>query len=209
MPSRSRAVSRLIELPLSALFLAILIPYTIVHFFGRPYMGFDLLAPNGVVSAVFFKPTNQPSPKVGDQLLQAGNLTWNKFVNSNTLLLFDGYRAGDVVPLTLLRDGKEIHIDWVAPGISRGEFLARLFSAWWLAYAFWLAGAGTLLLVRPKDRRVWLLALFNLAIPPSDLAFQLGISQIAGTPSKGCFDPVIWHWGRIGNFLPILAGHTK
>jgi two-component sensor histidine kinase len=161
MPSRSRAVSRLIELPLSALFLAILIPYTIVHFFGRPYMGFDLLAPNGVVSAVFFKPTNQPSPKVGDQLLQAGNLTWNKFVNSNTLLLFDGYRAGDVVPLTLLRDGKEIHIDWVAPGISRGEFLARLFSAWWLAYAFWLAGAGTLLLVRPKDRRVWLLALFN------------------------------------------------
>lgn len=161
MPSRSRAVSLFIELPLSIFFLAILIPYTFVHFFWRPYMGFDVLAPNGVVSAVYIQPKDRPSPRVGDKLLQAGTLTWGEFNNSENIILFNGYQPGEVVPLTLLRDGKVIHINWIAPGASRGELLERLFSAWWLAYAFWLAGAGTLLLVRPKDRRVWLLALFN------------------------------------------------
>jgi two-component sensor histidine kinase len=163
MSLRSRAFSLFIELSLSILFLAILVPFTIGHFFVRPYMGFNLLAPNGVVSAVFVHPRNPPSPEIGDQLIQVGSLTWNKFINSDTIVLFEGLRSGDVVPLTFLRSGEEIHIDWTLPGVSRVELLARLFSAWWIPYAFWLAGAGTLLLVRPKDRRVWLLALFNFS----------------------------------------------
>lgn len=161
MSPRSRAVSLFIELPLSIFFLAILIPYTFIHFFGRPYIGFDVLAPNGVVSAVYIKPKDRPSPRVGDRLLQAGTLTWGEFSDNEYLTLFNGYQRGDVVPLTLLRDGKEIHINWIAPGATRGELLERLLSAWWLPYAFWLAGAGALIFVRPKDRRVWLLALFN------------------------------------------------
>jgi signal transduction histidine kinase len=163
MPLRSRALSLFIELSLSILFLAMLVPFTIAFFFGRPYMGFDLLAPNGLVAQVYVNPKDQPAPSVGDQLIQAGAITWDEFINSDTIVLFEGYRSGDIVPLTLLRDGKEIHIDWIAPGASRSELLARLFSAWWVPYAFWLAGAGTLLLVRPKDRRVWLLALFNFS----------------------------------------------
>ncbi len=146
------------------IFLAILVPFTIIHFFVRPYMGFDLLAPNGVVATVYVHPENRPGPRVGDQLIQAGSLTWDKFINSDTLVLFDGVRTGDVVPLTFLRNGEEIHIDWIAAwNRSKRAVGACLFSAWWIPYAFWLAGAGTLLLVRPKDRRVWLLALFNFS----------------------------------------------
>lgn len=161
MLQRSRALSLSIELPLTVFFLAILVPYTVIHFFGRPYIGFDLLAPNGMVMAVYVNPEDRPAPKVGDQLLQAGALTWKKFIDSDTIVMFEGYQAGDIVPLTLLRNGQEIHINWITPGASSAELLARLFSAWWLPYVFWLAGAATLLLVRPKDRRVWLLALFN------------------------------------------------
>jgi signal transduction histidine kinase len=163
MSSRSRALSLYIELSLSIIFLAILVPYTIVQFFVRPYMGFDLLAPNGVVAAVYINPNNYPAPRVGDELIQAGSLSWQEFNNSDTIVLFEGYRAGDIVPLTLLRDGEIIHINWTAPGTNRAELLARLFSAWWIPYLFWLAGTATLLLVRPKDRRVWLLALFNFS----------------------------------------------
>jgi signal transduction histidine kinase len=163
MPLRSRALSLFIELSLSIFFLAILVPFTVIHFFVRPYMGFDLLAPNGVVSAIYFNPGNRPAPRVGDQLIRAGSITWNQFINSNTIFIFEGYRSGDVVPFTLQRNGEEIHLNWTVPGISREELLARLISAWWIPYAFWLAGAGTLLLVRPKDRRVWLLALFNFS----------------------------------------------
>jgi signal transduction histidine kinase len=160
---RSRALSLFMELSLSIIFLAMLVPYTIIHFFVRPYVGFDLLAPKGVVAAIYVKPEYRPGLRVGDQLIQAGSLTWEKFINSNTITIFEGYRSGDVVPLTLLRNGEEIHLNWIAPGISREELLGRLFSAWWIPYAFWLAGAGTMLLIRPKDRRVWLLALFNFS----------------------------------------------
>lgn len=163
MPFRSRAFSLIFELSLSIFVLGVLVPFTIVQFFVRPYIGFDVLAPNGVVSATYFNPLNRQAPRVGDQIIQAGTITWNQFINSNTTIIFDGYRSGDVMPLTLLRNGKIIHLDWAIPGISREELLARLASAWWIPYAFWLAGAGTLLLVRPKDRRVWLLALFNFS----------------------------------------------
>jgi signal transduction histidine kinase len=163
MPPHSRAVSLFIEPSLSIFFLAILVPFTIIHFFVRPYMGFDLLAPNGVISAIYYKPTNHLEPRVGDKIIQAGPITWNEFINSSTIFIFGGYRSGDVVPLTLQRNGENIQFNWTVPGISRQELLARLISAWWIPYAFWLAGAGTLLLVRPKDRRVWLLALFNFS----------------------------------------------
>jgi signal transduction histidine kinase len=163
MPQRSRAFSLFFEFSLSIFFLAVLIPFTIIHFFVRPYIGFDMLAPKGVISAIYFNPANRQTPRVGDQIIQAGSITWEQYNNSNTTFLFDGARSGDVVPLTLRRNGEDIHLDWTVPGISREELLARLISAWWIPYAFWLAGAGTLLLVRPKDRRVWLLALFNFS----------------------------------------------
>jgi signal transduction histidine kinase len=181
MPPRSRALSLYIELSLSLVFLAILVPYTIVQFFVRPYMGFDLLAPNGVVANVYVNPNNRPAPRVGDQLLQAGPLTWHEFINSDTIVLFEGYRSGDVVPLTLLRNGERIRIDWTAPGTSRAELLARLFSAWWIPYAFWLAGTGTLLLVRPKDRRVSLLALFNFSTAFWFATGFVGLSRICNS----------------------------
>ena len=163
MSLRSRAFSLFFELSLSIFFLAVLVPFTVIQFFVRPYMGFDVLAPKGVVSAIYVNPANHQTPKVGDHIIQAGSITWEQFINSTTPFIFEGYRSGDIVPLILQRNGEKIHLDWTVPGISREEFLARLVSAWWIPYAFWLAGAGTLLLVRPKDRRVWLLALFNFS----------------------------------------------
>jgi signal transduction histidine kinase len=195
MPIRSRALSLFIELPLSIFFLAILVPYTIIHFFGRPYVGFDLLAPNGVVTAVYVNPKDRPAPKVGDQLLQAGALTWHKFIDNETVIIFEGYQTGDVIPLTLLRDGEEIHINWIAPGASRAELLARLFSAWWLPYAFWLAGAATLILVRPKDRRVWLLALFNFS---TAFWFATGFVSLSRI-----WDSLIFYRGAVWLNLPL------
>jgi signal transduction histidine kinase len=196
MSLRSRAFSLFIEVSLSILFLAILVPFTIALFFVRPYMGFNLLAPNGVVSAVYVHPANRAGPEIGDRLIRAGSLTWNKFINSDTIVLFEGLRSGEVVPLTFLRSGEEIHIDWTMPGVSRVELLARLFSAWWIPYAFWLAGAGTLLLVRPKDRRVWLLALFNFS---TALWFVTGFISLSRV-----WDSMIFYRGAVWLNLPLI-----
>jgi signal transduction histidine kinase len=195
MPPRSRALSLFFELSLSIIFLAILVPFTIVQFFVRPYMGFDLLAPNGVVTAVYINPENRPAPRVGDQLIRVGSLTWHEFFNSDTTVIFEGYRSGDIVPLTLLRDGKEILINWTAPGTTRAELLGRLFSAWWIPYAFWLAGTATLLLVRPKDRRVWLLALFNFS---TALWFSAGFVSLSRI-----WDSVIFYRSAVWLNLPL------
>jgi signal transduction histidine kinase len=195
MLPRPQALSLYIELSLSIIFLLMLVPYTIIHFFVRPYMGFDLLAPNGVVAAVFVHPNTRPAPMVGDQLIQAGPLTWHEFINSDSIVLFDGYRSGDVVPLTFLRNGEKILINWTMPGTSRAELLARLFSAWWIPYAFWLAGTGTLLLVRPKDRRVWLLALFNFST-----AFWFATGFVS---QSRLWDSLIFYRGAVWLNLPL------
>src|SRR5690606_12337646 len=42
------------------------------------------------------------------------------------------------------------------------ELYDRLVNTWLLGLAFWVAGAVTLLLVRPKDNQYWLFAAFFL-----------------------------------------------
>ena len=50
--------------------------------------------------------------KPGDRLLRVGEVRHQDIRSSLTVRPFAGYRAGDPVPITLLRDGQERSVTW-------------------------------------------------------------------------------------------------
>ena len=150
----------IIEQVLPWLVLAILLFYTHAKFYGHPY-GIRWSGPEGTIIYVFDR---QPDPtlKVGDQIVQIGDTTWEQFRTDLRKTFFNGVKPGEIVQIVVERNGREETIDWVYPaGPTRDELLDQLFSEWFLAYFFWLAGLLTVLVIRPKDERWLLMALFN------------------------------------------------
>jgi signal transduction histidine kinase len=160
MKIRNNSFWLFIERVVPWLVLVILLMYTYAKFFGHPY-GFRWSGPAGTILYVF---EQQPEPtlKVGDQLLQIEDVTWEQFRSDLRKTFFDGVKPGEVVPILVERNGEIRNINWVYPsGPTQGELLDQLISEWFIAYFFWLAGLLTLLVVRPKDERWLLMALFN------------------------------------------------
>ncbi len=151
-------VHKIAEITLSWLILAILLAFSYAKFTVHQY-GFTWDS-KGNIDRVF---VNQPglTLTVGDQLVQIGSLTWNDFQADLRKTLFAGVKPGETVPIVIERNSQRLNISWVLPGPNRGEMLDQLFSEWPMAYAFWLAGMFTLLFLRPKDGRWWLLSAFN------------------------------------------------
>lgn len=139
--------------------LAILLTYTYAKFFKHSY-GFRPEASTGIVVRVFDEPP-EPTLRENDRILQIGYMLWEDFYSDLSRSLFDGYKPGDIVPITVERGGEQIDISWKYPHFSPEEFQDQLESEWWFAYLFWLAGGLTITLVRPKDDSWVLMSLFN------------------------------------------------
>jgi len=157
------------------LVLAMLLMYSYAKFFRHSY-GFRITAATGLVLFVF---DQQPEPTLqeNDRIVQIGSVPWEDFQVDLSRSLFEGYKPGDIVPLTVERDGQTVKIDWMYPSNPvREEFLDQLISEWFIAYFFWLAGVLTILLVRPKDDSWLLMALFD---------FLTAIWLIAGSGLSG------------------------
>ena len=148
-----------IERVMPWLVLVIMLFYTYAKFFGHP-CGFRW-DPTGVIIYVFEK---QPEPtfRVDDRIVQIGDITWEEFSKDLRKTFFVGVKPGDVIPSVVERNGEIVNIDWIYPqGPTRSELLDQLYSEWFIAYFFWLAGLLTILLIRPKDDRWLLMVLFN------------------------------------------------
>ena len=160
MKTRHNTLWLIIEQVLPWLVLAILLFYTYAKFFGHPY-GFRWTGPSGTIAFVF-DPQPEPTLQVGDRILQIGDVTWEQFRSDLRRTFFDGVKPGQTVPIIVERSGEIRNISWVyPPGPAQRELLDQLISEWFLAYFFWLAGLLTVLVVRPKDDRWLLMALFN------------------------------------------------
>ena len=138
-----------------------LVVFTYARFFGIPYVGFTYNPSDGEVIQVFGDPSPENSLQPGDQLLQVGSISWGEYRGNARRSFVEGLKAGQVVEVQVLRDGQALTIPWTLPGPNPKEFRDRLANVWVLAYIFWLAGAATSLLVRPKDERWVLLIAFN------------------------------------------------
>ena len=144
-------------LPITMLFLLMVLTYGI--FFQQPYTGFYFNPSDGTVLQVYTETSG--ALQVGDTLTQIGPIPWERYLNNRSQTLFVGVRPGQVVPLVILRNGKEMKIVWTFPGFNHAEFLQRLFNLWWLSYIFLLFGAIIQHVMRPKDMRWGLMVAAN------------------------------------------------
>ncbi|MBI1856283.1 MAG: hypothetical protein HYR93_10540, partial [Chloroflexi bacterium] len=214
MNRRRNSSQLIIENAIPWLVLAVLLTYTYAKFFMHPY-GFRSDT-SGNILFVFPK-EREPTLEVGDRLIQVGEVRWQDFHDDLLKTLFEGNKPGDVIPIIVERNGQTITIPWTYPGLSKGEFFDQFFSEWWLAYFFWLAGALTVLLVRPHDERWLLFSAFNF-LTAIWLIAGSGLSMFHIWYSALVLRMVIWlcvpvylhlHWvfpRPLGKLPPLLIG---
>jgi signal transduction histidine kinase len=158
MKTNNEPFSKIVELAIPWLVLAILLTYTYTKFFQHTY-GFSWRS-TGIVAGLFVDP-NPSTLQVGDKLIQVGPVQWGDYIFDLRKTFFDGARPGDVIPIRVTRNGQTLTVPWKYPGINWGDFYDQLISEWVVAYFFWIAGLLTVLLLRPKDVRWRLIAAFD------------------------------------------------
>ena len=139
--------------------LLVLAYYVFLEVFAAPYIGFNFVPSSAIVNDVYVP---QAAFAVGDELLTVGQVDMAAWRDHLRMPLFPSLQAGDHLALQVRHAGEISEVDWVVPGRTWRELYARLVNTWLLGLAFWVAGAATLLLVRPKDRQYWLFAAFFL-----------------------------------------------
>jgi signal transduction histidine kinase len=144
------------DLPFSVLVLLILVWFTFGILFKAPYSGFYFSPNGGEVTGIHTAQSQEPRLLTGDVLKKVGEISFEEYRRDSRAVFFRNAQMGDVVPIVIERNGVELTVPWVFPGLTREEFNARLFNVWWLAYIFWFFGSLGQLLIRPRDQR-WLL----------------------------------------------------
>jgi signal transduction histidine kinase len=145
---------------LLATLLALLI-YTVGLFLALPYWGFEWGSP--LYQNVGWLAQANPL-QLGDELLQLGSIRMADLSEDAYLRIPPTLWSAETLPLTVLRNGQTLSINYAVPGFTWAEFLRRLSSPWWLAWLFGVFGALNYLSVRPKDERWRLLTLFYCLI---------------------------------------------
>lgn len=90
----------------------------------------------------------------GDQMVRVGGISFEDYLANPNLIPFGGYGPGDVVPVTVQRDGQTLELEWRIRPIDPLH-AARFTLISLLVYGvFWFAGTFVLLYIRPADL-VW------------------------------------------------------
>ena len=145
--------------------LAVCLFYTFAYAFLTPNSGltFDASWYVTVIEPCDVQATwcqsNQNTLRLGDHLLVIGNLTYEDYQRDRRLVPFEGYQAGDSVPITFSRDGVSQTTHWQMPLVRAN--LYKQTSNVLFFFPFWLAGTMVWLFLQPRDRRWQLLILFN------------------------------------------------
>ena len=161
---RERDMTRhgLFELILSLLILTWVICLTFFQLFLRPYPGFSYTGNSGAVVQIHNHLSAAGQIQVGDKILAINRVVFQESPSGWDFSppLFSGYQPGDVIPMTIDRNEKVLEVQPVFSGPTWEEFIARLNSQWPMGLFFWLAGAMTLLFIRPRTLVSALMALF-------------------------------------------------
>jgi len=138
------------EILISLFVFLILSSYTYALWFLEPYSGFYFNINNGRIVGVSSQ-QEEPTLHEGDILLQIGPVLWEKYQTDGRVLLFDGIQKGDIIEITVIRNGEKFIIPWKFAGFDPNVFQSRLINIWFLPFLFWFAGVLTLIFVRPRD----------------------------------------------------------
>lgn len=148
------------EFSLPWVVLAVVVFLTYLNFFQAPYPGFGF-GSDGRLDMLYDGANPGGTLRLGDRILQIGDVTWEAFEVDLRQAFFQGVQPGDVVLIEIERDGQRQLVDWVYPGPIPDNVVSRLAGVWWLTYVFWIAATATLFFMRPKDLRWKLFIAFN------------------------------------------------
>lgn len=149
-PSRS---GRVVDLLIPFVVLGCLLGYTYGIIFAAPYSGFYFNPSDGEIIEIYEEENVPPSLHPGDFIEKIGAVTWQEYRDNKNTSFFQGIRAGDVITITIRRDGDYVTVPWIYPGFNNTEFAKRFLNIWWLAFIFWIFGTATQVAIRPKDLR--------------------------------------------------------
>lgn len=140
--------------------------YTYAFFVLTPYLGFNFSTPSGSISELFIQSSLSEPLEPGDKIVSVGSMRWIDYLRRDADLPFSLYQPGDLLTLSISREGQIITILWQMPGFNQPEIMSRIASLPWLIlpYLFWLLGSMTLLLFRTPNERRNLLAAFNFIV---------------------------------------------
>jgi signal transduction histidine kinase len=137
---------------LIALFVFLIISsFTYALWILDPYPGFAFNSSNGRIVEIYPDSQQLPTLQVGDILVQVGNVTWEMYQTDARVLFFEGLQAGEIIEITVNRNGEEIVILWKFMGFDQNVFESRFINIWFLSFIFWFAGTIAIVLIRPRD----------------------------------------------------------
>ncbi|MBI5964359.1 MAG: hypothetical protein HY863_12850 [Chloroflexi bacterium] len=139
------------ELLLPISIFLILVWYTYGILFVASYPGFTFTNINGRVATIYSPSEQTPTLQKDDVLVQIGLVTWESYKGDARVLLFEGIQPGEIVQITVNRNGETLTIPWKFSGFDPTEFKTRFLNIWGLAFIFWFFGTVAHLLIRPKD----------------------------------------------------------
>lgn len=152
MQQTTSSLQRIAQTLISTAVLALILAYSYAYFFEVPYSGFTIHPSSGDVLEVFLEDVPVPL-QVGDRFTNIGGISWEEYQSDGTVLFFENIRAGEMVEITVLREGRQVTIPWTLPGFNRQQFQDRFLNLWWLAYIFWAFGSLAQISIRPRDAR--------------------------------------------------------
>lgn len=139
-----------------------------------------------------------------DQLLSIGTMTHGVYFSSRSVSLLDAFGEDGVAPVRLRRKGQEMTLmirSQLEPGKLQEIPAAALFPT-----VFWLMGTVTILFLRPKDERWWVLVLFSYV---TALWFASGLaSSLRESYSSVVFHLFIWVFLPLSLHLHLLLPNS-
>jgi signal transduction histidine kinase len=191
-------LSRYYEISIATVTFIVLVIFGYVYLFEIPYLGFIFESGNGLVTVLYSGPNTSQTLLSGDFIVRVNGVDWiGTPLEDRHALLTE--LAGDAqIDLVIRRNGENSSASWMIPGVNITEFLYRLVSGWWLPLAFWLAGVATMLLIRPKEARWWLLFIFFYLIALAVSAGVISTYEFFYTPkilrsAIWMLLPISWH----------------
>lgn len=201
MQRRMTSDRHLIDLFISFFVLGLLLWFTFVFLVRVPYAGFYFNPTNGQIVDVYVESNPTGLLKNGDVIRQIEDVSWEKYRSDVTQGFFDSIQKGQIVNISINRDGQVVTVRWPFPGFNDEEFKARFINIWWLGYIFWFFGFLIQLQIRPRDahRRLMITAnyLTGLWLVCGTLSgSHVGQSALVLRAATWLMLPVYWnlHW---------------
>ena len=144
------------------------------NLFLEPFLGFSINLNSGVITAV--SPYSENLLKVDDTVIRVNGIPTKDVNNSVLQNPFIQTKEGELLALSILREGKEIEVLLPKPPQSNRQLTEVVFSDWILPIPFFTAGLITVLFIRPRTKTRFLLILFFYTY-----AIWIGFGTISNT----------------------------